>query len=140
MTIYLACKVQIALLIVEEVIVLAKYLDFADVFSKEFIKVLLKRTGIKENAIKLEKGKQPPYGPIYSLGLVELKTFKTYIKINLANSFILSSKSSINAPMLFVYKPDNRFGLCVDYCGLNNLTIKNQYPLPLIGESLDWLD
>ncbi len=27
----------------------------------------------------------------------------------------------------------------MDYRGLNNLTIKNQYPLPLIGESLDWL-
>ena len=88
MTIYLAQKAQIALLLAEKVTVLTKYSDFANVFSKELAKVLPKRTGISEDAIELENGKQPPYGPIYSLGPVELETLKTYIKINLANGFI----------------------------------------------------
>ena len=45
-------------------------------------------TKINKHAIKLEDGKQPLYMPIYSLGPVELKTWKTYIKTNLANGFI----------------------------------------------------
>lgn len=43
------------------------------------------------------------------------------------------------APISFVWKPDRSFHLCVDSCGQNNLIIKNQYPLPLIGKSLDRL-
>ena len=92
---------------------------------------------MNEHAIKLEEGKQPLFGPIYSLGLVELETLKTYIKTNLANSFIRPSKSLARAPILFDKKPDRSFCFCVDYWGLNNLIIKNQYPLPLIGESLN---
>ena len=70
---------------------------------------------------------------------MELETLKTYIKTNLANGFIQPSNSPAGAPILFVCKPDGSLRLCVDYRGLNNLTIKNRYPLPLIGESLNWL-
>ena len=38
------------------------------------------------------------------------------------------------ASILFVKKPDGTLHLCVDYRGLNRITIKNRYPLPLIGE------
>ena len=100
---------------------------------------LPENTRMNEHAIKLEKGKQPLFEPIYSLGLVELETLKTYIEINLANDFIRPSKSPVGAPILFDRKPDGSLCLCVDYWGLNNITIKNRYPLPLIGESLDWL-
>ena len=88
MSIYLAQKVQIALLIVEKVNVPAEYSDFADVFSKESAEVLPKHIKINKYAIKLENKKHPSYGPIYSLGPVELETLKTYIEINLANGFI----------------------------------------------------
>ena len=94
---------------------------------------------MNEHAIKLEEGKQPPFSPIYSLGPVELKTLKTYIKINLANGFIWPFKSPAGALILFDRKPDRSLRLCVDYRGLNNITIKNRYPLPLIGKSLDRL-
>ena len=90
-------------------------------------------------AIKLKKGLQPPFGPIYSLDPVELQTLKTYIETNLANRFIRPSKSPAGAPILFNRKPDRSFRLCVNYWSLNNITIKNRYPLPLIGESLDRL-
>ena len=71
---------------------------------------------------------------------MELEILKTNIKTNLANGFIQSSKSPAGAPMLFVCKPGGSFGLCVNYQSLNNLTIKNQYSLPLIGKSLDRLE
>lgn len=123
----------------EEVTVPAEYSDFADVFSKKSAAVLPERTDLNEHAIELREGKQPPYGPIYSLGPVELETLKTYIETNLANGFIRPSKSPAGAPILFVRKPDGSLRLCVDYRGLNNLTIKIRYPLLLIGESLDRL-
>ena len=90
--------------------------------------------------IGLEEGKQPPYGPIYNLGPVELKILKIYIKTNLANNFIWTLNSLASALILFVHKPNSSFCLCVNYQGLKKLTIKNWYPLPLIGESLDQLD
>jgi hypothetical protein len=40
---------------------------------------------------------------------------------------------------LFVLKADGGLRLCVDYRGLNKVSVKNRYPLPLISEILDWL-
>ena len=70
---------------------------------------------------------------------MELETLKAYIETNLANEFTRPSKSPVRAPILFDRKSDRFFWLCVDYQGLNNLKIKNRYPLPLIRESLDRL-
>ena len=64
---------------------------------------------------------------------------KTYIKTNLANGFTQPSKSPAGASILFDQKPDRSLRLCVNYRGLNNIAIKNQYPLPLIGDSVDQL-
>ena len=140
MTIYPATEAQMALVLAKKVTILAKYSDFLDVFLEEFANIFPEQTRVNEHAIELKKGKQPPYGPIYSLRPVEFKTLKTYIKINLANGFISTSKSPADAPILFVRKLKGSLHLCVNYQGLNNLTIKNRYSLPLIGESFNWLD
>ena len=117
----------------------AEYSDYNDVFSAENAAELPENTRINEHVIELEEGKQQPFGPIYSLGSIELETLKTYIKTNLANGFIRPSKSPTGALILLNKKPDRSLRLCMDYRGLNNITIKNRYPLPLIGESLDRL-
>ena len=119
--------------------VLAEYSDYNEVFSAENAAKLPENTGMNKYAIELEEGKQPPFGFIYSLRPMELETLKTYIKTNLANGFIRPSKFPAGAPILFDRKSDGSRRLCVDYWGLNNITIKNRYPLPLIGELLDWL-
>ena len=116
-----------------------EYTDFVDVFSPDLATKLPEHTGINNYIIELVDGQQPPYGLIYSLGPVELETLKAYIETNLANGFIRPSTSPAGAPILFDQKSDGLFRLCVDYRGLNNLTIKNRYLLPLIGESLDRL-
>ena len=118
----------------------AKYSDFSNVFLEKKALVLLEQTDLNEHAIKLERDKQPTYGPIYSLGLVELETLKAYIKTHPKTRFIWPFKSPAGARILFDKKPYGSFCLFVDYQGLNNLTIKNWYPLFLIGESLDRLD
>ena len=116
-----------------------EYSDFADLFSPDLASKLPKHTGINDHAIELVNRQQPSYGPIYSLRPVELDTLKAYIEINLANGFIRPSKSPAGALILFDQKSNGSLRLCIDYRGLNNFTIKNQYPLPLIGESLDRL-
>ena len=70
---------------------------------------------------------------------MELEILKAYIENNLANSFIRPFKSPIGALILFDKKLDNSLRLCVNYQGLNNLIIKNWYPLPLVRKSLDQL-
>ena len=93
----------------------AEYSDFADIFSPDLASKLSEHTGIHNHAIKLVEGQQPPYGPIYSLGPVELETLKAYIETNLANGFIRPSKSPAGAPILFDRKSDGSLRLCVDY-------------------------
>ena len=102
MTIYLARKAQIALLLAKEVTILSEYADFLNVFLKELAKVMPEPIDINGHAIELEENKQPSYKSIYNLGQVELKTLKIYIETNLANGFIRSLKSPTSALILFV--------------------------------------
>ena len=67
---------------------------------------LSENTEMNKYAIKLEEDKQLLFGPIYSLGPVELETLKIYIKTNLANGFIRPSKSPAGVLILFDRKPD----------------------------------
>lgn len=70
---------------------------------------------------------------------MEWETLKAYIKTHLKTWFIWSSNSFAKVPIFFNIKPDNNFYVYVDYQGLNNLTIKNQYLLLLIDKILDRL-
>ena len=69
----------------------------------------------------------------------ELQVLKKYLEENLSKRFIRASFSPAAAPVLFVKKPSGGLWFCVNYCGLNALTVKNKYPLPLIRETLDRL-
>ena len=95
---------------------------------------LSKNTSINKHGIKLVEGKQPLYRLTYSLRTVELETLKTYIKTQLKTGFIQSFISPASALIFFNPKLDGSLRLYINYKGLNNLTIKNLYLLPLIGE------
>ena len=141
MPVHLKTQAQVGALLFDEAYtkVLADYSDYNNVFLAENAAELLENTGINEHAIELKEGKQPPFGPIYSLGLVELETLMTYIKTNLANGFIWPFKSPAKAPIFFDKKPDESFRFFVNNRSFNSVTIKNQYPLPLIVELLNRL-
>ena len=115
--VYPSQKPQISILITEEALIKVptEYLDFADVFSPNLASELSKHTGINNHAIELVKDQQPPYGPIYSLGPVELESLKAYIETNLVNALIKPSKSPAGAPILFDRKSDGSLRLCVNY-------------------------
>lgn len=98
---------------------------------------LSKNININKYVIKLEKGKQPPYGLIYSLDVAKLEILKTYIEIYLKTEFIQPFKYPTKAFILFNQKLNSNFCLYIDYWSLNNLTIKNWYLILLIGELFD---
>ena len=53
--------------------------------------------------------------------------------------YIQPSASPWGSPILFVKKKDRSMRMCIDYCSLNAVTIKNKYPLPRIDDLLDEL-
>ncbi|CAD0043000.1 unnamed protein product [Aureobasidium pullulans] len=69
----------------------------------------------------------------------ELKTLREYLDENLARGFIRKSESPAGYPILFAPKKDGSLRLCVDYRKINDITIKNRYPLPNIEELQDRL-
>ena len=115
-----------------------QYKEFEDVFQKKSADMLPEHRPY-DCAIDLQEGAQPPFGPIYNLSQTELAELRKYIDENLAKNFIRHSKSPAGAPILFVKKKDGSLWMCVDYRGLNKVTKKNRYPLPLIYGLLEQL-
>jgi len=113
----------------------SEYHDLLHVFSRSDSEKLPQRRPY-DHKIQLEKGKQPPFGPLYSMSQNELKVLRKYLDDNLAKGFIRASSSPAASPVIFVKKPGGGLRFCVDYRALNALTIKNRYPIPLIQETL----
>ena len=118
-------------------LILVEYFNYSNIFLVENVIKFLEHIKINNHAIKLKKSKQTLFESIYNSKSVELKILKTYIEINLANSFIQLSKSSAKMLIFLDRKPNNSFKLYVDYCDFNNFIIKNLYLLFLINKLLD---
>jgi hypothetical protein len=88
--------------------------------------------------IELKEGESAPWGPIYPLSELELETLREWLKEMMRTGKIHRSTSPAGSPILFVSKPNGRgLRLCVDYRGINRVTIPNRYPLSLIQELQD---
>lgn len=111
---------------------------YRDVFAADSASIL-PRHKASDHAIEIQEGKEPPYGPLYNLSERELSVLREYLATNLASGRIQHSNSPAGAPILFVPKKDGGLRLCVDYRGLNSVTIKDRCALPLINETLDRL-
>src|SRR5438045_4956830 len=94
---------------------------------------------VMDHAIDLKPNTEPPYMHIYNMSPAELKALDNYLQEALAKGWIHKSQSPTGAPILFIPKKNGELCLCVDYHGLNAITIKNRYPLLLISELLDYL-
>jgi hypothetical protein len=75
----------------------------------------------------------------YRMSTPELVELKLQLKEMLDKGYIQPSVSPWGATTLFVKKKDGILKLCIDYRQLNNMTIKNKYPLPMIDELFDKL-
>ena len=116
-------------------IVPEEYHQYLPLFQKAIAEVLPPHRPY-DHKIPLKEGFVPPFGPLYSLSKPELVALRQWLDENLSKGFIRASSSPAGAPILFVKKKDGSLRLCVDYRGLNEGTIKNRYPLPLIRETL----
>ena len=114
----------------------AEFAAYRDVFSPEDAEPLPPHSAA-DHAIDLLPGTQPPHGTIYPLSPRELEVLREYLDDALQKGWIQPSKSPAGAPILFVPKSDGSLRLCVDYRALNRITVKNRYPLPLIGEIIN---
>src|ERR1700742_4351662 len=74
---------------------------------------------------------------MYSLSQFELQTLCEFVDEHLAMGFIRPTRSPHGAPVLFIKKKDGSLRLCVDFRGLNAISKKDRYPLPLISDLLD---
>lgn len=104
-----------------------EYWDFADVFSKKLSETLPPHRP-EDCDIPLIEGSKPPFGSLRGMSQDELRVLKKYLEENLTKGFIRMSSSPAAAPVLFAKKPGGGLRFCVDYRGLNNITIKNRYP------------
>ena len=66
----------------------------------------------------------------------DLEEIKKQIKELLEKGYIRRSSSPWGAPVLLVEKKDKSLRMVVDYRALNEVTIKNKYPLPMINDFL----
>ena len=112
------------------------YRQYEDVFSESEASKLPEHA---EHEIPIEPAKKVPWGPLYNLSGRELQLLREYLETMQTKGWIRTSASPAGAPILFVPKADGTLRLCVDYRGLNAVTVKNRYPLPRIDEMLDRL-
>jgi len=89
--------------------------------------------------IKLEPGTASLSKAPYRMAPAEMAELKKHLEDLLGKGFIPPTTSPWGAPMLFVKKKDGSFRLCINYRGLNRVTMKKKYPLPRIDELLDQL-
>ena len=113
-----------------------EYHDYADVFSKAEADKLAPHRPY-DLKINLEEGTSPPpISTMYSLSPSELETLREFIDENLRRGFIRATSSPHGAPVLFSRNSNGSLRLCVDYRGLNKISKKDWYPLPLISDLL----
>ncbi|WVZ51840.1 hypothetical protein U9M48_002945 [Paspalum notatum var. saurae] len=84
-------------------------------------------------------GTAPIYKKAYRISGVELLEVKKQIDELLEKGFIRKSTSPWASPALLTEKKDGTLRMCVDYRGLNAVTVKNKYPPPRIEDLFDQL-
>jgi hypothetical protein len=90
-----------------------------------------------EFIIELLPGTPPISKWLYRMPMNELVGLKKQIAELQAKGFIRPSSSPWGAPVVFKEKKDGTKRMCVDYLSLNEVTIKNKYPLPRIDDLFD---
>jgi hypothetical protein len=92
-----------------------------------------------EFVIKLVPGTAPIFKRPYRMVANQLVELKEQLQELLDKGYIRPSASPWRAPVIFVPMKDGTQRMCVDYRSLNEVTIKNKYPLPRIDDLFDQL-
>jgi hypothetical protein len=92
-----------------------------------------------DHKIPLLPGVKPVNVKPYRYSPTQKDEIERQIKEMLANGIIRPSQSPFSSPVILVKKKDGAWRFCVDYRQLNNITVKDKYPLPIVDELLDEL-
>ncbi|UYV77704.1 hypothetical protein LAZ67_15001993 [Cordylochernes scorpioides] len=106
---------------------------YGDLFSSR-----LGRTNLAKHRIDTEDAKPIKHKP-YRVSAKERDIIKEQIDEMLTEGIIRPSSSPWSFPVILVKKRDGKYRFCVDYRKLNNVTVKDVYPIPRIDEVMDTL-
>nr|ABA98065.2 retrotransposon protein, putative, Ty3-gypsy subclass [Oryza sativa Japonica Group] len=111
--------------------------EYPDVFPEELTRMPPDRE--IEFAIELAPGTAPIAKRPYRMAANELAEVKRQIEELESKGYVRPSSSTWGAPVLLVKKKDGSERMVIDYRALNEVTIKNKYPLPRIDDLFDQL-
>jgi hypothetical protein len=113
-----------------------EYHEYLDIFDEDKAN-RFPDTRPWDHKIKMKSGFEPKSFKMYNLTPEEQIELNKFLKENLDKEYIKPSQSPMASPFFFVKKKDGKLRLCQDYRYLNDWTIKNAYPLPLISKIMD---
>ena len=116
-----------------------EFWEYGDVFSKKKSERMPTRKPY-DHAIEFEENASlPKPAKLYPMSPMERNSLDQWIDEELRKGYICPSKSPIAAPVFFVKKKDGTLRLVQDYRRLNEITVKNRYPIPRITDLIDSL-
>ena len=116
-----------------------EYRQYSKVFSEEASERLPKHKptdhpiNLKPDAPETIRSKN------YDMPVTEQAALKEFIEDNLRKGYIRPSESPMASPVFFIKKKDGKLRLIQDYRKLNDITVKNRYPLPLASDIINRL-
>ncbi|RYE22183.1 MAG: hypothetical protein EOP45_08580, partial [Sphingobacteriaceae bacterium] len=114
--------------------------DLRSIIVENYIKIFDKTQKLSGYSMQIKlKNDTPVYSSPRRLSYKEKYEVQKTINELLEQGIIKSSNSSYASPIVLVRKKNGQLRMCVDYRALNNLTIKDRYPLPLIEDCLEYL-
>lgn len=108
----------------------AAFHSYLDVFQPSSISLPPHRKF--DVAIELKEGKEPPCNRAYEFSDADEKELRLWIEDQLSKGFIRPSSSPAAAPAFLVKSPGQKNRPCIDYRGLNKVTVRDSYPIPLV--------
>jgi hypothetical protein len=92
-----------------------------------------------DHKIPLKEGVEPFNLRPYRFSLMQKDVIDKLVQDMIAQGIVQHSTSPFASPTILVRKKDGSWRLCVDFRRLNDLTIKDRFPIPLIEDLLDEL-
>ena len=114
-----------------------QYRDFAKVFS-ELESERLPEHQPWDHTIDLKPdAPESIHAKVYPMLINKQGELDKFLEENLWKGYIIPSKSPLTSPVFFIKKKDGKLHMVQDYRKLNNITIKNCYPLPLTSDIIN---
>ncbi|MCO5559561.1 hypothetical protein L7F22_013162 [Adiantum nelumboides] len=113
-------------------------MEYSDVFSSDLPPGLTPTCDV-QHRIDVLSGTKSVSKPPYRLSASKAKKVESQLTDYLARGFIRPSTLPWSSPILLVNKKDGSMRMCIEYRGLNAITVKNKYPLSCVDELFDQL-